>query len=254
MNETPECEQVRPFLAELATGATAGHERAQALRHLVGCAECREELIELSRVADDLLLLVPQREPPPGFEEAVLRRFEKLSDQPRGGFALRRRLARASGGARRPVTVRPSEPLRRPSVRLAAASVALVVAAGVGASVAYWQGASDRNLAQRYQQTIGASGASFPQALPVRAGTGSVVGHVFLYEGTPAWATVALTNAPESGDYAMTVIAKGGKRYPEGVCTVTAGSGISGYPLPIRITDIASIELARANLRLTVHP
>lgn len=253
MNETPECEQVRPFLAELATGATAGHERAQALRHLVGCAECRQELVELSRVADDLLLLVPQREPPPGFEKAVLRRFEKLTDRPRAGFALRRRLAHAWGGVRRPVTVRPSEPLRRPSVRLAAAAAALVVASGVGASVAYWQGASDRHLAQRYEQTL-AAGAAFPQALPVRTGTGSVVGHVFLYEGTPAWATVALTNAPESGDYSMTVIATTGKRYPEGVCTVTAGSGISGYPLPIRIGDIASIELARADLQLTVHP
>src|SRR5258705_10219908 len=73
MDETPGCARVSPLRAELATGAATGYERARALGHVAGCPACRGELADLSRVADDLLLLAPRREPPAGFESAGLR-------------------------------------------------------------------------------------------------------------------------------------------------------------------------------------
>ena len=35
------CEQTRRLAAELALGIADGAERAEALHHLAGCAECR---------------------------------------------------------------------------------------------------------------------------------------------------------------------------------------------------------------------
>src|SRR4051794_41957840 len=66
------CEQTRNLAGELALGIADGAERAAALEHLAGCAECRRAVAELSDVTDELLLLAPEREPPPGFESRVL--------------------------------------------------------------------------------------------------------------------------------------------------------------------------------------
>ena len=139
-------------------------------------------------------------------------------------------------------------------MRLAAAALALLAAAGAGAGIAYWQGAPDRQLATRYEQTLGVPGDHFPTAVAITTATGSVVGHVFFYPGSPAWVTVALTAAPASGNYAMSVVAKDGRRYPEGVCTVNGTTGTSGYPLPVEIADVAAIDLTQPGIRLTVHP
>src|SRR5215468_6843808 len=120
MDQTPDCAGVAPLLAELAAGAVTGYERAQALRHVEGCPACRRELAELSRTVDDLLLLAPWREPPAGFESAVMQRLDPV--------------APAGRSARR---------WRRPALRLVAAAAALVVALGVGVAVQAWRDAPD---------------------------------------------------------------------------------------------------------------
>jgi Putative zinc-finger len=51
------CEEVRDLAPELALGIADGAERAEALRHLSACAECRRALEQLSQVADELLVL-----------------------------------------------------------------------------------------------------------------------------------------------------------------------------------------------------
>jgi len=243
MNETPDCERARPLLAELATGTATGHERAWALGHVARCIACRQELMDLARVADDLLLLAPRREPPPGFESAVVARIADATE------AVTPASPRDAIGPPRRSRVWP-----RVGVRLVAAAIVVVLAAVGGAAVAYWHGASDRRLAAQYEQTIGAAGGQYPRAVKVTTANGSVVGHVFFYTGAPAWATVALRDVPQSGDYAMSVLATDGKRYPEGVCTVTAGNGIASYPLPVTVAEIAAIELTRPGIALTVTP
>src|SRR3954470_14175345 len=77
------CEQTREHAAELALGITDGEERAQALRHLAECAECRKAVDELSAVTDELLTLAPTQQPPPGFESRVLERLAPARPRPR---------------------------------------------------------------------------------------------------------------------------------------------------------------------------
>jgi hypothetical protein len=67
MNAEMSCEQVRELACELAIGIADGQQRDAALRHAAACPGCRRLVAELSSVADELLLLAPSREPPPGF-------------------------------------------------------------------------------------------------------------------------------------------------------------------------------------------
>lgn len=248
MDETPDCQSVRPLLAELAIGAATGHDRADAVRHVGGCPSCRHEVAELARAADDLLLLVPEREPPPGFETAVAQRIADLADpRPRRG----RWPVRVGRGLSRPaVTV--SRRLSAGAVRVAAAAVVLAITAAGGAAAAYWQAASDRHLADRYRQTIAASG--YPTATAVTSTSGTVVGHLFLYQGSPPWAMVTITDAPQPGNYTMVVLTTSGRSYSVGVCAVTGRNGTAGYALTVPVTQIAAIELSRPGIRLTARP
>src|SRR5947208_12444645 len=114
------CDQVRELAADLAIGIADGQQRDAVLRHAATCSGCRRLVSELSSVVDDLLLLAPSHEPPPGFASRTLARMTPSSPQPRGR-ATRRALRRTAG--------------RRPwMVRLAvAASVAAALALGAGA-------------------------------------------------------------------------------------------------------------------------
>ena len=67
MNGEMSCEQVRELAPELAIGIADGQQRDAALRHAAACPDCRRLISELSSVVDDVLLLGPSHEPPPGF-------------------------------------------------------------------------------------------------------------------------------------------------------------------------------------------
>ena len=67
-----ECERIDALLPEVALGTVGAAERAQVLRHAFGCQRCRTALRQASEDADQLLLLVPAADPPPGFESRVL--------------------------------------------------------------------------------------------------------------------------------------------------------------------------------------
>ena len=66
------CERMRDLAPEIALGIADGEERAEALRHLSTCGECRRVVEQLSQVADELLVLAPVQEPPAGFESRVV--------------------------------------------------------------------------------------------------------------------------------------------------------------------------------------
>lgn len=70
------CEQFEAVASELALGLLDGHERAEALAHLDGCASCRALAEELAGAADAVLLVAPSAEPPAGFEARVLARLD----------------------------------------------------------------------------------------------------------------------------------------------------------------------------------
>src|SRR5215510_9731953 len=166
MNDDMGCEQVRALAADLAIGIADGQERDAALRHAATCAECRLLVAELSSVADDLLLLAPSHEPPPGFASRTLARMTPSGPQPRRR-ASRRTLRRAGGG--------------RPWVaRLAvAASVAAALALGVGA--VYQATSGDRRLADSYRGVLAQGHGSFFAAAPLKSPAG-ILGSVYGYQ------------------------------------------------------------------------
>src|SRR5258706_10161213 len=110
MTERLECGEAEALLAELATGAAAGHDRALTLQHVATCTACRQALGELVQVADALLLLAPPTEPPAGFESAVLAGLTRADHtRPRPRLApMLRRLLPGGPPARRPRPGRPS--------------------------------------------------------------------------------------------------------------------------------------------------
>ena len=67
------CAEVRELAPELALGILGGAERAEVVLHVNGCARCQAYVTELTEAADVIPQLVPEAEPPAGFETRVLR-------------------------------------------------------------------------------------------------------------------------------------------------------------------------------------
>ena len=155
MNE-PTCDEVRELAPELALGIAAGEERARALAHIATCTECRTLVDELSREADSLLQLAPQKEPPIGFEARAVRRV--------GGIRPRHRLR-------------------------VAAAVASIVLVSVGLTALVTESATrrDRDLANRYLALLEGRSSGELFATPLLTADGARAGQVFAYEGTSNW-------------------------------------------------------------------
>src|SRR5262245_5693274 len=108
------CEQVTELAPELALGIADGHERESALHQMRGCQTCRRLVRELSAVTDELPLLAPEHEAPPGLERGVLDA-----------------MSRTEPVRPRPVPVQRRRPWRRAwRVALVGAGIALAVAVG----------------------------------------------------------------------------------------------------------------------------
>src|SRR5947209_9781138 len=71
------CAEVREFAPELALGILGGAERADVVLHVNGCARCQAYVVELTEAADAIPQLVPEMEPPTGFEGRVLQRLDE---------------------------------------------------------------------------------------------------------------------------------------------------------------------------------
>ncbi len=257
MSDNFPCEQIRPMLAELATTAATGHDRAQILWHVLDCPACQHDLAELARTADELLLLAPQQQPPAGFEAAVVQRIQNLAaarapdrstTARRLKAAIRRLLPPGTIGVRLPAGT------LRAARRALVGAVALVLAALVGAGTMLWRTAPDRHLADEYRRGLIVDSGQAPKSAPITTDAGLVVGRVYLFPGAPAWILVALTAAPQPGGYTMSVVTTGGVRYSAGVCQVTGRVGTAGYPLPVAVNEVRLVEMTRPGVRLDVHP
>jgi Putative zinc-finger len=217
---TPEerCERARELAPELALGIADGEERAEALEHLARCPECRRYLEELSISADELLLLAPAHEPPPGFEGRVLAQ----------------------------ITPRRSRGWRRALVPVAAAAVAATVAAaGV-----WFATDSDRDIADRYAETLAVANGEYFAASPLEAAGGRRIGTVFGYEGDPSWCMVVVNpedgGAIASGRYAIELVTEDGRRVPWGPLDVEAGVGSAGRTMDLDFHQLDQVRLLEA--------
>jgi hypothetical protein len=218
MTDRPRCEEVRALAPELALGIAVGDERARVLEHLVACPACRRHLEELSSVADDLLLLAPTQEPPVGFESRVLDEFEERSERPE-----RRR--------------------RRPLAAVAAAAAA--AAALVTASAMLLAFDDDRDLADRYRETLAVANGKYLAAAPLSAAGGRRAGTVFGYEGDPSWVLVTVYESarPEPGRYELEVITPKGRRVDLRPMWIYSKGGSGGSAIPIHFHDVTEVRL-----------
>ena len=67
-----DCRDFDESVGELALETLPPAARDAMLAHAAGCDRCREELEVMSAMADRLLLLAPEAEPPVGFEQRAL--------------------------------------------------------------------------------------------------------------------------------------------------------------------------------------
>jgi len=258
MTDPLACDDVRALLADLATGAATGHDRARAVEHLADCAACRREVAELSRAADTLLLLAPRVEPPAGFEARVIAALEG-HPSPAGQSGHRASLGRRAGRwfTRRP-THEQARTANRPRLRLAAGAVAVAVAAFAGgATVVDRRTADDRELAEHYRQTLAVANGRYLSASPLTAPDGTRAGSVFLYQGNPSWLLVSVTAAPADGAYRMTILDRAGSLHPAGTCRIAGRTGTAGYRLPVPVSNVAEVRLhapTPAVAQLTARP
>lgn len=187
MTESRDCGDYIDLLVESATGAATGDERARLMRHLAECGDCRRSLAELSAVADEVLLVAPERQPPVGFESAVMARIE------------------GTGAAEPKRKARPAR--RRVSLALAGAAAALAI--GLGSAWGVWGAtADDRRIAESYRETLEAANGRYFTAAPVLDAEEAQVGHVFAYQGEPSWVFVVLDGVGESGDWEVVLDAR----------------------------------------------
>jgi hypothetical protein len=218
MTEPAGCEEIRPLLPEFALGVSAGTERIAVLRHLPSCSACAKEVAELSRTADELLLLPAPSGPPAGFEAATI---AALAD----GQPVRRRSSRVRAR------------------RLLVPAVAAVVAAVLAVSLAMWQTADVRAAGERYRRTFTIANGSYLAAAPLLSGDGDRAGTLFLYQGKPSWGLLTVTSAPGDGSYMVTVKERDGSLHLVGACAVTGRKANCSFPLT-GAASVAAVDLA----------
>lgn len=210
MTTESDCARVRELVPELALGIATGEERAWALEHLAACPSCRRALGELTEVADELLALGSVREPPVGFESRVIGRL--------------------------------FEPRPRRWRWVAAAAVA-VLALGAAGGV-YLATRADRELADRYRQTLAVANGEYFSAAPLVDTRRRPGGHVFGYQGSPSWIFIVVSDAARAGVYRIVVTTEEGDRHKLGDMNVAGGSGSWGSVVPVDYHDLEVLSLA----------
>jgi hypothetical protein len=212
------CEEIRDLAPEIALGIADGQERAEALRHLSTCGECRHALEQLSQVADELLMLAPTEEPPAGFESRVVEALG-LERPPR------RRLAR---------WLTPRWLARRLAPALAAAAVTAAVLIGTYSD--------DRRTAERYRDTLALADGRYFQAEQLADETGARGGVAFGYEGSPSWVLLTVDPAHRDAVSRGELVTRDGRRIALTSLELDR-DGSWGGAIPVNLYKVASIRL-----------
>ncbi|MEW2051697.1 hypothetical protein [Streptomyces sp. NPDC005476] len=222
-----ECERLRELDAELALGVLPARERAEAVAHLDGCPQCRERVERLTAVGDGLLALLPDAEPPVGFESRVVRALgAEPAPKPRRVWQRQRQRQRNLPGQWRG---------RRHRLRLAAAAVSATLACGFGG----W--------------AIGTAVVGAPTALSQRTdgglrqaalvADGHEVGRIFAHTGGQGWVYMSVDlGTSGQGSVRCLLVHADGSAVPAGSFPLKGGYGYWGAPAE---TDPATVTGAR---------
>ena len=213
------CTEMQELAPDLALGALSGAERAAVLAHLDTCGACRELVDELANVADGLLTVAPEVEPPIGFESGVMARLGGAAragadPTPAPATAPRPRIA----GIRRPVLI-------------GAAALALVASGFVG------------GLATNAMRGENEAAAAPPVRVALAYGSwGHPVCQVFAHPGHPSLLVVNVDSPGEIGTYSVDLLTTD-RTVPLGTIQVTDGKGSLGAVADVDLATAKSVRL-----------
>lgn len=215
------CAQVEELAAELALGSVSGTERAAALAHLARCTSCRTLVDQLARAADNLLLLAPTVEPPPGFESRVLARIT---------------------AAAQPVPFEPRRARRRVWAGVAAAAAVTVAAAFGGAGVA------DMRRGETYPPVASAQAPAGVRTALVADQAGRWTCRVVVYGDTPTWLVVSLDRTDGlNAAYSVEAVRTGSNEgIPVGTLTIDDGHGSLATTVDVGAPQFTSVRVVDA--------
>jgi anti-sigma-K factor RskA len=202
------CDAYADDLAELALGVLTGRARAQALSHVESCPHCAEDLEQLCRVADMVVQVAPDVEPPMGFE---VRLFERM-----GVADMRRRRRR----------IRPSHWV--PAAVAAAAALAL----GLGLTLT----SSPVPTATAPVHHGKVTSADLVE-------NGAAVGRVVAYGGNQPWMSMMLADSTARGMVSCVVVTADGVTHHVGTFVAKKGYGAWIAPLHVDPADIRTAEV-----------
>ena len=222
------CEEIRELAPDIALGIADGAERAEALRHLSTCAECRRVVEQLSQVADELLVLAPTQEPPAGFESSVVEALG-LEGPPR------RRRARW-------LTPRWLAPRLGPALAAAAVTAATLIAVY----------SDDHRTAERYRETLARADGQYFQAEQLTDRAGSEGGVVFGYEGRPSWLFVTVDPAHRDAVTSGELVTTDRRTIPLPSLELDR-RGSWGAAIPVKLSKVASVRLLGERPRQTLR-
>jgi hypothetical protein len=205
------CEETRELISELALGIADGAERARMLEHVADCPDCRRELERQAAVADGLLTLAPQQEPPPGFEVNVLRAIHPPV-------------------ARRPWLI------RRLAVGAAVAAAVAITAVGMQLSFR-----DDRRLADQYRGALAEANGTYFGAVRLTDAAGRRGGVLFVYRGSQSWMLVTVAPAYRASVDRAEAVDRNGRRIPLGSFRLEDGTW--GGSIPIAYGELAAVHL-----------
>jgi hypothetical protein len=237
------CGEFADVAAELALGVLTGRERAQAVAHLDHCDSCREYVRQLSLTGEEMLGLLPGREPPAGFESRVMGRLgltaldKPAAESPQGLGIVPGLGSPQSPGQQRSGGKSLSRPARWSRRMLTMAAVALaVVAVGVGG----WalRGATG-------PATNGGTAASEQlYEATLLSATHQADGKVYLYDGNPRWLYMGIdTHASRNDTVVCQLETRSGHLITIGSFQLDGGSGAWGSPDPIAASDVTGARI-----------
>lgn len=210
------CEECSAELAELALGVLTGRGRARVLAHVDECPRCADELEQLSRAADTLLLAAPDAEPPMGFETRLFERMG-VSEVPRPQG--RRRAHWAPRWV--PVGV--------------AAAAAVVAALGVGLGLTLTSSPAPVTSAQGHPHPNVESAALLQD--------GRTVGRVDYDDGAKPWMSMMVAGADAHGSVDCVVVTHDGVTHLIGSFVLHQGYGAWAAPLHLSPSDLRTAEV-----------